>query len=550
MRFGRLAALACGVFSALALASGAAATSPGANGQILFGSSTPADHGIYALGVDGTIVQVTHGGADSSASASPDGTRLAYAHASIGAIGSDGFPMRTSDTDIWIANADGTGAVDMTNTPGVDEFAPSWSPDGTRIAYTGTDSVTGEVDVFVLDVATGAVAPLTATPGGTYEFEPRWSPDGTKLAFGRGTFRSDSIWVMNADGSGQTELFANPGWEARYPSWSPDGSRIVFELQDPDPFGAVHLEVMNADGTKPAALTAGTRDSYPAWSPDGTQVAFTRGNAVWTVGVATGAETLRGSVGSGNFVSDWTSSTAFSGPVAGGGKGGGTPPPPTAKDTVPPVVTGTTDRKPNAAGWFNAPVLIHWTAVDPAPSSGGPKQPPPDTLADVEGIGVKYVSATACDVAGNCATGVVKVSLDATAPLVAYSGNAGAYTVDQTVAITCAATDALSGVAATTCADVSGPAYSFALGANTFSATATDVADNVGSATATFTVSVTRPTLCNLTKQFETNAFVAAGLCAVLDRSTTLYVLAVNALVGRGLTAEQAAILTRLANAL
>lgn len=87
-------------------------------------------------------------------------------------------------------------------------------------------------------------------------------------------------------------------------------------------------------------------------------------------------------------------------------------------------------------------------------------------------------------------------SADVTPPVVTYSGNAGTYTVDQTVAITCAAADPTpgSGLASTTCANASGPAYGFNIGANTLSATATDVAGNVGSGTTTFYVQVTSAT--------------------------------------------------------
>ena len=97
---------------------------------------------------------------------------------------------------------------------------------------------------------------------------------------------------------------------------------------------------------------------------------------------------------------------------------------------------------------------------------------------------------------------VARFLVDAEPPTVTYTGNAGVYTVDQSVAIRCQASDALTGVVATTCRDVVGPAYGFALGPNTFSATATDAAGNVGSGSTTFTVRVTLPSLCRLTESF------------------------------------------------
>src|SRR4029077_19600546 len=100
------------------------------------------------------------------------------------------------------------------------------------------------------------------------------------------------------------------------------------------------------------------------------------------------------------------------------------------------------------------------------------------------------------------------ISSDRTAPTVTYTGNAGTYTVDQTISITCSASDALSGLATNTCANISGPAYAF-LGTNTYRATATDVAGNSTTATTTFTVGATNDSLCALAKQLVTNAGVA-----------------------------------------
>ena len=65
-----------------------------------------------------------------------------------------------------------------------------------------------------------------------------------------------------------------------------------------------------------------------------------------------------------------------------------------------------------------------------------------------------------------------EIDIDGTAPVVTYTGNAGSYTVDQQVNITCSRSDNLSGIQSDTCKNVVGPAYSFPLGPNNFSATA------------------------------------------------------------------------------
>jgi hypothetical protein len=131
--------------------------------------------------------------------------------------------------------------------------------------------------------------------------------------------------------------------------------------------------------------------------------------------------------------------------------------------------------------------------------------------------GVTILSYSATDRAGNrSATRTLTVRIDETVPAIVYTGNAGTYTVDQAVSITCTAIDALSGVASSTCTDAHGPAFAFASGTTTLAATATDKAGNVGTGSTTFTVRVTYDGLCALGRRFVTNRGFAAGLCAQL----------------------------------
>jgi hypothetical protein len=145
---------------------------------------------------------------------------------------------------------------------------------------------------------------------------------------------------------------------------------------------------------------------------------------------------------------------------------------------------------------------------------------------------------------------------------VTYTGNAGTYTVDQDVSITCAASDATSGVESSTCEDISGPAYSFGLGHHTLSASATDVAGNTGSGSTSFDVIVTFDSLANLVDRFSTSDDVTAGLTDKLAAAATAknpktranqlnaFESQVSAQTGKALTAEQAALLISLAEAL
>lgn len=159
---------------------------------------------------------------------------------------------------------------------------------------------------------------------------------------------------------------------------------------------------------------------------------------------------------------------------------------------------------------------------------------------------------------------VIDYAFDGIPPTVTYAGNLGTYTVDQTVDITCTAADEVngSGLASTTCADITWPAYSFGLGSHTFSATATDNFGNVGSGEVTFSVIVTFDALKKLTAQFESNPLVNAQMQSELNNMLrfgfgplksffeNLYVVSVNTQRGRTLTDAQADTLIALVRAL
>ena len=104
-----------------------------------------------------------------------------------------------------------------------------------------------------------------------------------------------------------------------------------------------------------------------------------------------------------------------------------------------------------------------------------------------------------------------------------FTGSTGPFSLLDTVAITCTTADSLSGIASDTCTDFAGPAYAF-LGGRSYTATATDNAGNVGSASVLFTVNATADDLCSLVKRWVASAGIANSLCvkvAASDRAFT-----------------------------
>ncbi len=191
---------------------------------------------------------------------------------------------------------------------------------------------------------------------------------------------------------------------------------------------------------------------------------------------------------------------------------GGAPAPPS--DATPPVSTASIAPAPNAMGWNDGPVTVHISAADEDGGSGVASITVDGSTSDGSSVdvplsaeGATTITYYATDAAGNVESPhALTVRIDDTPPSVSYEGNAGTYTVDQEVAITCDAADALSGVASSTCADVTGPAYSFALGLNTFTASATDGAGNSGNGSTSFTVVADPASIGRLVATFVTGS--------------------------------------------
>ena len=188
-------------------------------------------------------------------------------------------------------------------------------------------------------------------------------------------------------------------------------------------------------------------------------------------------------------------------------------------DLTPPTIVAHASPAANAAGWNNGPVTVTFSCSD-GQGSGVATCPAPVTLSG-EGAG-QSASGTATDAVGHSATATVDgIDIDTTAPTVAWGDHPASYLPTDTVTISCSASDALSGIAASTCADVSAPASSFGFGTTTLTATVTDAAGNTTTARTSFAVSVTFAGLCSLTRQYVTSrvaANVACGTLAVAAR--------------------------------
>jgi len=231
------------------------------NGRIAFASYRGGSHGIYVMNADGTgVTRLTSGFGDLGPSWSPDGSKIAFSS------GRDG-----GGDEIYVMNADGTGQTRLTY--GLEKYAwaPSWSPDGSKIAFASTGLDGGWI--YVMNADGSGATRLINWGSGFGDLGPSWSPDGSKIVFpssdgGPGGYE---IYVVNIDGSGVTNLTNNPALDC-YPSWSPDGGKIAFAS---DRNGNDEIYIMNTDGSGVTNLTNNSAwDMDPSWSPDGSKIAF------------------------------------------------------------------------------------------------------------------------------------------------------------------------------------------------------------------------------------------------------------------------------------
>lgn len=189
----------------------------------------------------------------------------------------------------------------------------------------------------------------------------------------------------------------------------------------------------------------------------------------------------------------------------------------TVVDPSPPSVTSHVVGTAGSNGWYTSDVVVSFTVTD--------DESDVTTSLDCAGATVNADTAgmtftcTASSAGGTAAPVSVTVKRDATNPTITFGGNAGTYSLTDTVAIVCTAADATSGLATpANCGGVSGPAYTFAGGVNTFTRSATDMAGNTTSQSVSFTVVVDAAGVCSLIRQWADNAGVANSLCVKIAK--------------------------------
>ena len=197
--------------------------------------------------------------ADVMPSWSPAGGRIAF------------VTDRAGFQDVFVVNSDGTGVRRITPvdpSPAVTtEWWPAWSPSnypgGQVIAYSSTIDGTADIWTTTVDATTTRTERLTGTDDS--DIHPTFSPDGTRIAFERRDANTGDIDIVILTLGSRALQTVRLAGQQLAPAWSPDGSLIAFASNHD---GDVDLEIytMNADGTGVTRRTTnGTFDLRPTW---------------------------------------------------------------------------------------------------------------------------------------------------------------------------------------------------------------------------------------------------------------------------------------------
>ncbi len=246
-------------------------------------------------------------------------------------------------------------------------------------------------------------------------------------------------------------------------------------------------------------------------------------------------------------------------------------------DKTAPVTSAgasTTSGPYSWVSWTNQTVTVTLSAGDQGGSNvstisyaiDGKNPLTYDAPFDVSTDGQHTITFWSTDGAGNIEVSQSQqIWIDKTPPVITYSGNQSSYAITDHITISCNAGDTLSGVASTTCQDIDEPAYQFSTGTHTISASAIDLAGNVGQGSVTFTIGISADDLCTLTGEMVNNQRLANQLCAPLrlvewaeamhnqrmkTSALNSYTLLVTAQSGRSLTADEVRLLVELAGEL
>ena len=167
---------------------------------------------------------------------------------------------RDGNREVYVMGPDGKDPYNISKDPG-DDYEPSWSPEGSRIAFVSNRATDGESGqfIYVINADGSDVRQLSHE---NWSVQPDWSHDGRMIVYSG----NDDIQIVPTDGSEPSVNLTNSPVKDWQPTWSPDGSKIAW-LSGMD--GKWNIFVMNADGSHVLQLTDNGKAYDVIWTIDG-----------------------------------------------------------------------------------------------------------------------------------------------------------------------------------------------------------------------------------------------------------------------------------------
>jgi TolB protein len=215
-----------------------------------------------------------HGAAPAVA---PDGSSIAF------------LSNRSGQTQVFVIGTNGTGEMQLTDSPG-EKNGPHWL-DGKTIYFAETGGERSRI--FAVDAKGKHLRGIGEVPGRN----PTPSPDGKQVIYMAGPWTATRFVLSGLDNQNPREL-TNGSPTTWNPAWSPDGKQVAFTRRDDN---RLNVWTMNADGSSPKQVSHVSLDEgnaqVPAWSPDGKRLALqVNGGSkdkptahIWTIDLATGS---------------------------------------------------------------------------------------------------------------------------------------------------------------------------------------------------------------------------------------------------------------------
>ena len=161
--------------------------------------------------------------------------------------------------------------VPLTSYPG-NESAPSFSPDGTQVAFQWNGEKEDNWDIYVKLV--GAVTPLRLTTDPATDLGPVWSPDGRQIAFLRSRGGQTSIYLISPIGGPERKLADCQPARSPAMAWSPDGEWLAVAERESQGSNGIFLIPVERGEKKRLTSNPANIDHCPAFSPDGRFLAY------------------------------------------------------------------------------------------------------------------------------------------------------------------------------------------------------------------------------------------------------------------------------------